>query len=175
MSFSILPPLLRRPLLRQLLAGLALAATLPAMAGDVDRVPRMSLELARDIAQQAVNACRSRGYNVSAVVVDRDGNVQVVLRDSRASRFTMELARRKANAVTLSGASGSEFRRARQDIRPEINSVSELLMLEGAVPIRAAGVLLGAVGVSGAPGGDKDEICAAEAVAALQDRLEFAE
>ena len=123
----------------------------------------------------AVMVCREQGYQVSAVVVDRDGTTQLVLRDTLASRFTIELATRKANAVTLSGASGSEFRRARQDIRDEINSVPELLMLEGAVPIRAGGSLLGAVGVSGAPGGDKDEICAAQAVASLQDRLEFAE
>lgn len=159
-----------------MLAGLpAIAGISAAQAADVFSAKRMSMELARDIAQQSVQVCRERGYNVSAVVVDREGTIQVVLRDTRASRFTIELATRKANAVTLSGAPGSEFRRARQDIRDEINSVSELLMLEGAVPIRAGGALLGAVGVSGAPGGDKDEACAAQAVAALQDRLEFAD
>jgi uncharacterized protein GlcG (DUF336 family) len=146
-----------------------------AQAADVVPSKRMSMELARDIAQKSVQICREQGYNVSAVVVDRDGIPQVVLRDTLASRFTIELAKRKANAVTLSGVSGSDFRRARQDIRDEINSVSGLLMLEGAVPIRAGGSLLGAVGVSGAPGGDKDEVCAAQAVASLQDRLEFAE
>jgi uncharacterized protein GlcG (DUF336 family) len=146
-----------------------------AQAADVLPAKRMSMELARDVAQKAVQVCREQGYNVSAVVVDRDGTTQVVLRDTLASRFTIELAQRKANAVTLSGASGSEFRRARQDIRDEINSVPELLMLEGAVPIRAGGSLLGAVGVSGAPGGDKDEVCAVQAVASVQDRLEFAD
>lgn len=146
-----------------------------ASASDLVTAKRMSLELARDIAQKSVDACREQGYNVSAVVVDRDGTLQVVLRDTRASRFTIELAMRKANSVTLSGASGSEFRRARQDIRDEINSVPDLLMLEGAVPIRAGGALLGAVGVSGAPGGDKDEVCAASGVASVQDRLEFAD
>jgi uncharacterized protein GlcG (DUF336 family) len=146
-----------------------------AQAADVLPAKRMSMELARDVAQKAVQVCREQGYNVSAVVVDRDGTTQVVLRDTLASRFTIELAQRKANAVTLSGASGSEFRRARQDIRDEINSVPELLMLEGAVPVRAGGSLLGAVGVSGAPGGDKDEACAVQAVASVQDRLEFAD
>ncbi len=155
------------------LAGGLLAAA--AMAGDLVHSQRLSMELASDIARRAVESCRSRGYNVSAVVVDRDGLVQVVLRDDRASRFTMELATRKANAVTLSGLAGSAFRQARQDIRDEINNVPELLMLEGAVPIRAGGALLGAVGVSGAPGGDKDEICAREAVAAVEERLEFAQ
>lgn len=157
------------------LASLSILTLQPACAADVVSAKRMSMELARDIAQQAVLNCRAQGYNVSAVVVDRDGSTQVVLRDTRASRFTMELATRKANAVTLSGASGSEFRRARQDIRDEINSVGELLMLEGAVPIRAGGSLLGAVGVSGAPGGDKDEVCAVQAISSVQDRLEFAD
>lgn len=151
------------------------AALPPASAADIVPTKRMSMELARDLAQKAVQICRERGYQVSAVVVDRDGTIQVVLRDTLASRFTVELATRKANAVTLSGATGSEFRRARQDIRDEINSVNGLLMLEGAVPIRSGGALLGALGVSGAPGGDKDEACAAEAAANLQDRLEFAE
>lgn len=153
---------------------LSLPAT-PATAEDLITSRRMSMDLARDLASKAVEACRTRGYNVSAVVVDRDGIVQVVLRDSRASRFTIELATRKANAVTLSGVAGSEFRRARQDIRDEINNVQELSMLEGAVPVRSGGALLGALGVSGAPGGDKDELCAQEAVSALAERLEFAE
>jgi len=160
----------------QMLATLFSLSLLPAaQASEIVPLKRMSMELARDIAQKSVQICRDKGYQVSAVVVDRDGTTQVVLRDTLASRFTIELAIRKANAVTLSGASGSEFRRARQDIRDEINSVRGLLMLEGAVPIRAGGSLLGAVGVSGAPGGDKDEECAAQGVAALQDRLEFAD
>lgn len=158
------------------LLAVGLTTRLPtALAADVVPVKRMSMEFARDLAQKAVQVCRDRGFQVSAVVVDRDGTTQVALRDTLASRFTIELATRKANTVTLSGATGSDFRRARQDIRDEINSVDGLLMLEGAVPIRAKGSLLGALGVSGAPGGDEDEACAAEAAAALQDRLEFTE
>jgi uncharacterized protein GlcG (DUF336 family) len=56
-----------------------------------------------------------------------------------------------------------------------MNHVRGILMLEGAVAVRAGGALLGAVGVSGAPGGDKDEVCAREAVKAVQDRLDFAD
>jgi uncharacterized protein GlcG (DUF336 family) len=168
-------PHTNHPVISALIAMCGLMPLGAAQAADVLPAKRMSMELARDVAQKAVQVCREQGYNVSAVVVDRDGTTQVVLRDTLASRFTIELAQRKANAVTLSGASGSEFRRARQDIRDEINSVPELLMLEGAVPIRAGGSLLGAVGVSGAPGGDKDEVCAVQAVASVQDRLEFAD
>ncbi|MGB9129230.1 MAG: heme-binding protein [Thiobacillus sp.] len=49
-----------------------------------------------------------------------------------------------------------------------------LIVMDGALPIRAAGSLIGAVGVSGAPGGDKDRACAAAALKKVEERLEFA-
>jgi uncharacterized protein GlcG (DUF336 family) len=56
----------------------------------------------------------------------------------------------------MSGSDSGEFRAARGDIRPELNHIDGLIVMDGALPIRAAGSLIGAVGVSGAPGGDKD-------------------
>ena len=95
------------------------------------------------------------------------------MRDVYASRFTTEIAERKANAVVLSGVSSAEFRANRTDIIPEMNEIDGVLVLAGALPIRAAGVLLGAVGVSGAPGGDKDEVCAQAGLDRVQERLDF--
>jgi uncharacterized protein GlcG (DUF336 family) len=152
-----------------IVAGPALAAN------DVISVKQMSMELARDIAQGAVEACRAQGYQVAAVVVDRGAAPQAVLRDMYAARFTIEIAEKKANAVILSGVASSEFRKNRADIRQEMNHVSGIMVLDGGVPIRAAGSLVGAVGVSGAPGGDKDEACAKKAVQAVQDKLDFAD
>lgn len=140
---------------------------------DVVKVRRMSAGLARDIADAAVQACREQGYQVSAVVVDREGIVQALLRDVYASRFTMEIAERKANATILSGIGSGEFRANRSDIREEMNHVTGVLMLDGAVPIEAAGSMLGAVGVSGAPGGDLDARCARAGVEAVRERLLF--
>lgn len=145
-----------------------------ASANDVITVHRMSMELARDVAQASVEACRAQGYQVTAVVVDRSGDVQAVLRDVLAPRFTYQIARDKANAVILSGVRSSEFRRNRDDIRMEMNHVDGILVLEGGVPIEAAGSLLGAVGVSGAPGGDRDEACALSGIETVQERLDFA-
>lgn len=142
---------------------------------DVLQVRRMSASLARDIADAAVTACRDKGYQVSAVVVDRDGLVQAVLRDVFASRFTMEIAEHKANAVILSGIDSRQFRANRADVREEMNHVSGVLMLAGGVPIEAAGALLGAVGVSGAAGGDEDARCATAGVDAVRDRLQLVE
>jgi uncharacterized protein GlcG (DUF336 family) len=142
---------------------------------DVMSTRQMTLELARDVANHTLEACRKQGYQVAVVVVDRGANPQVVLRDIYASRFTIEIAQRKANAVMLSGVSTTEFRKNRADIREEMNEVSGILVLAGGLPIRAAGSLLGAVGVSGAPGGDKDEACAAAGIKAVQERLDFVE
>lgn len=157
------------------LAGAALAATAAALsANDVISVKRMTMELARDVAQASVEACRAEGYQVTAVVVDRSGDVQAVLRDVLAPRFTYQIARDKAAAVILSGVKSSDFRANRDDIRMEMNHVDGILVLEGGVPIEAAGSLVGAVGVSGAPGGHLDEICALKAIETVQERLDFA-
>lgn len=147
---------------------------LSGYAADIVPVKQISLELAQTIAMKSVEACRKDGYNVSAVVLDRAGNIQVALRDTLAAPHTLEIAERKAGMSIMSGIASSEFRKARGDIRPELNHMRGLIVMEGALPIRTAGSLIGAVGVSGAPGGDKDEACAAEALKAVEERLEFA-
>ncbi|MEW8428926.1 MAG: heme-binding protein, partial [gamma proteobacterium symbiont of Ctena orbiculata] len=71
-------------------------------------------------------------------------------------------------------ASG-EFRDNRRDIQQEMNHVNGVLLLQGGLPISAGGYQLGAIGVSGAPGGERDELCAKDAIDKVQDRLEFAD
>lgn len=158
-----------------LVTGLAMLVSSSVNANDLISTKKMSLELASTLANEAVQACRKEGYQVSAVVVDRHGLLQVAMRDDLASRFTLEIAERKANAVVMSGIASGSFRENRADIRPEINHITGLIMMEGALPVQAAGSLLGAVGVSGAPGGDIDERCAQAAMDKIQDTLDFAE
>ena len=154
---------------------LLLAIALPATAAPPDVLPvkQISLELARDIAMGAIDACRRDGYNVSAVVLDRAGNVQAALRDTLAARHTLEISERKAGMAIMAGTPSGQFRAARGDIRPELNHIDGLIVMDGALPIRAAGSLIGAVGVSGAPGGEKDAACAADALQKVEERLEF--
>jgi uncharacterized protein GlcG (DUF336 family) len=156
------------------LLPLTLAAVLPAHATDMLPVRQIGLELARDIAMIAVETCRKDGYNVAVVVLDRAGNVQVALRDTLAARHTLEIAERKAGLTIMSGGDSAAFRASRSDIRPELNHIDGIIVMDGALPIRAAGSLIGAVGVSGAPGGDKDAACAAAALQKVEERLEFA-
>jgi len=149
--------------------------TLPAVAGDVVNVKLMTLELARDIAMGAVDACRKDGYQVSVVVVDRSGRSQVVMRDVFANQYMTQLAQGKANAVILSGTGSGELRINRADIADELNLLDDLLVLDGGLPIRVAGSVIGAVGVSGAPGGDLDAACAQRGIDSVQERLDFAD
>ena len=146
-----------------------------AQAGDSISVRTISMELARDIASESINVCRKNGYQVSAVVVDRSGLLQVALRDDLASRFTLQIAEEKANSVILSGINSGEFRRTRTDIRPELNHMNDIIIMQGALPIVIAGSRIGAIGVSGAPGGEKDELCAQKALDHFSERLEFAD
>jgi uncharacterized protein GlcG (DUF336 family) len=154
---------------------LGIVLSFPVQAADVLNVKLMTLDLARDIAGHTLEACRKQGYQVAVVVVDRAAVPQVVLRDVYVARFATELAERKANAVILSGVSSSDFRKNRADIHAELNEIPGVLLLQGGLPIRAGGSLIGAVGVSGAPGGEKDEACAAAGLKAVQERLDFAE
>lgn len=145
-----------------------------AQAVDVLRVRSIGMDLARDLANGAVMACREKGFQVSAVVVDRGGAVMAALRDDLAARFTLEIAERKANTSVLSGVASGELRASRADIRPELNQIDGIIIMEGGLPVVAGGHRVGAIGVSGAPGGDLDAECAQAAIDDLFDRLEFA-
>ena len=144
------------------------------IAEDVIAEKNIGMDLARDIASEAINACRKDGYNVSAVVVDRYGLERATLRDDAASRFTIEIAHRKANMTVMAWMDSGEFRKNRPDIQQELNHIDGLIVMEGGIKIVAGGYNIGAVGVSGAPGGEKDAVCAKKALEKLSERIEFA-
>ena len=135
----------------------------------------MSLDLARDIAQAALDACRKDGYQIAVVVSDRSGHPLVVLRDVFASDYMRQIAQGKANAEVLSHRNTGDMRRDLADIVNELNHLPGLLVMRGGLPVRVAGSMVGAVGVSGAPGGDLDEACAQKGIDAVQERLDFAD
>ena len=156
-------------------ACLASAALNSAMAGDAYSIKNIGLELASDIASAAVEACRKEGYQVSVVVVDRNGLVRVAMRDDLAARFTLQISEEKANMAIMAGTSSGDFRSRRDDIRAEINHMDGLIVMQGGLEIIAGGSRLGAIGVSGAPGGDIDEACAQAALEKHAERLDFLE
>ena len=156
------------------LALFASSAT-TASAGDAYEIKNIGLDLAMDIAAAAVDECREQGYQVSAVVVDRNGLLRVAMRDDLAPRFTLQISEEKANLAVMAGTSSGDFRNRRSDIRAEMNHLDDIIVMEGALEIIAGGARLGAIGVSGAPGGDIDEACAQTALDTYADRLDCIE
>lgn len=159
---------------RMIITGLVLLlCNISVYAKDVVTDKNIGMELARDIANEAVLACRKDGYNVSAVVVDRYGLMRAALRDDSAARFTLEIAERKANMTVMAWTDSGVFRKSRKDIQQELNHIDGLIVMEGGIKITASGYNLGAIGVSGAPGGAKDAACAKKALEKLSERIEF--
>ncbi len=145
-----------------------------SQAADVVSDKSIGMELARDIATETILACREDGYHISAVVVDRYGLLRAALRDDAAARFTLEIAERKANMTVMAWTDSGQFKAAREDIRQELNHIDGLIVMDGGIKIVSGGYNLGAVGVSGAPGGEKDAACAIKALEKLNERIEFA-
>jgi uncharacterized protein GlcG (DUF336 family) len=157
-----------------LLAVSAIGMGYSALAADVVSDKSIGMELARDVANETILACREDGYHVSAVVVDRHGLIRAALRDDAAARFTLEIAERKANMTVMAWTDSGQFKSARSDIRQELNHIDGLIVMDGGIKIISGGYNLGAVGVSGAPGGEKDAACARKALEKLNERIEFA-
>jgi len=159
---------------KMIFSMLLVLGSLSAHAGDIIIDKSIGMELARDIANETILACRKDGFHISAVVVDRFGLTRAALRDDRASRFTLEIAERKANMTVMAWTDSGTFKDARSDIQQELNHIKGLIVMEGGIKIIAGGYNIGAVGVSGAPGGDKDAACARKALDKLAERIEFA-
>jgi uncharacterized protein GlcG (DUF336 family) len=151
-------------------------ALVPAHAAEgVITYKSLAPDVAFDLARSALEQCRRDGYQVAVVVTDRFGAPLVVLRDRFTPVGALDIAKGKAwTAVTFS-RNTSEFVKALKDgtIGAGLAGLPGVTPLAGGVVIQADGSLLGAVGVSGAPGGDKDEVCANAGLAGVQDKLEF--
>ena len=158
-----------------LTAGMFSLPVLAQEGGDFMDVKRMSMELSRDIAQAAVTECRDKGYQVTAAVVDRNGTPQVVMRDVYAPEVSYRIAKEKAYTAVEFSANTHEVIQNRQGIGNTLNHVKGLLFADGGLIIETgSGTIVGAVGVSGAPGGDIDRSCAQAGLDAVADRLQFA-
>lgn len=132
---------------------------------------QMTMETALQVAQATVLDCREKGYQVAATVVDRSGTVQAVIRDSLAPPVTIPISEGKARAAVNFTSKTSALSDSLAN--GPIGRTPGLTMSAGGVPIQVAGSTLGAVGVSGAPGGDIDEACAQAGVDSVSDDLEM--
>jgi uncharacterized protein GlcG (DUF336 family) len=158
-------------------AGLFLAACgCSLLAAEATFAVRsLTPEAALKAAQAALAKCRASGYQATVAVVDRAGVVQVLLRDRYAGPHTPRMARNKAYTAASFRTGTSEIAEATQPGRPQsgLRHLPGVAAVGGGMTIEAGGALLGAIGVSGAPGGKEDDACAAAGIAAIRDELEL--
>ena len=159
--------------MKKLAAALALTFTMsPAMAEEemVVNIKRLSMETTQAMAMAAVEACRKEGINVGVTVVDRNGIPQVMLRDTLAAHLTIEISKRKAyTAANFNAATSTLEDRA----DTAVGRFDDLIMSAGGVPINVGGFIYGGIGVSGAPSGETDEMCAQAGLDAVAEDLEM--
>ena len=135
----------------------------------------MTVDLALALARAALTDCQKQGYQVSVAVVDRFGVTQVLLRDRFAGAHTVPTATGKAWTAVSFRTNTGELVAATQPGSPQagVRNLPNATIIAGGVMVEAAGTLVGAIGVSGAPGGDNDEACAKAGIAAIRDKLDF--
>ena len=150
---------------RWVVAALTLLAASSAAPQGVVTQRILSLAAARTIAEAALAACTSQGFRTSVVVVDRSGNLLVVLRHELAHPATLEMARSKAYTAVVFRGSTAEFQAATANdpARLPQRDVPGILALGGGVPLYSGGEIIGAVASSGSSQTNDDECAKAGA------------
>ena len=153
-------------------AGLAAPALAQKMLATY---PTLTTLAAQQAAQAALARCQKDGYTVAVAVVDRGGQPLAVIRDNLAGAHTMQTAVNKAASAVSFRTDTTELAAMSQAGKPQsgIRQLPNVVAVGGGLMIRAKGSLVGGIGVSGAPGGDADDVCAKAGVAAINDAIEL--
>lgn len=157
----------------RLLAGVGIALMLPgrAPAQGVVTERNLSLGLAKTIAEGALAECKSKGFNTTVAVVDRAGQVLVLMRDEKATSQQLEMARRKAYTARMFRMSTLDFqKRTNEPLYAAQRDISDILALGGGVPILAGTEVIGGVASSGSSQ-PQDDACARAGIAKVADLL----
>ena len=142
-----------------------------AVAQGVVTQRNLSLGLAKTIAEATLAECKAKGFSTSAVVVDRAGQVLVMMRDEAASAQTTEMARRKAYTARMFRTTTLEFQKRTADPKYAAQrDVADILALGGGVPIEVGKETIGGVGSSGS-NQEQDDACAKAGIAKVADLL----
>jgi|SRR5271166_1472366 len=156
---------------RLAVVGVACALASPASAQLLTE-RGLSAAMAMTIAQTALETCTKQGYHVSVHVLGRNGETLVAVRGDGAPPHTMENSQRKAYTARTFRIPSGEFAQRVKD-NPTISAVhlTGIIAAQGALPIKVGDEVIGAVGVSGAPGGEKDEACSKAGIDKVADQL----
>jgi uncharacterized protein GlcG (DUF336 family) len=153
------------------LVGVAAIVSGSARAQGVVMQRNLSLSMAKTIAEATIAECKSKGYNTAAAVVDRAGQVMVILRDEQATAQQVEMARRKAYTARMFRTTTLEFQKRTMDPKYAAQrDIADILALGGGVPILAGNDIIGGVGSSGSSQ-EMDDACAKAGVAKVESLL----
>jgi len=151
--------------------GLACALASPAGAQLINQ-KSLSAAMALTIAQTALETCSKQGYHVSVHVLGNNGEVLVAVRGDGAPPHTMENSQRKAyTSRTFRIPSGEFVQRVKDNPTTGAVHLTGIIAAQGALPIKVGDEIIGAIGVSGAPGGEKDEACSKAGIDKVADQL----
>ena len=155
-----------------LLASASILVAGPALAQAPQVEKNVSMALSMAVMQGALDQCTKDGYKVSVVIVDKGGNVAASVRGDGTGPHTMEFARMKAyTARTRNQTSLQTMKLLEDPANAFIRQIPNVVGVGGGVPIKVGGETIGGVGVSGAPGGEKDEVCANAGLAKVEAAL----
>jgi len=131
----------------------------------------LSLAMAKTIAEATIGECKAKGYHTAAAVVDRAGQIIVILRDEQATAQTAEMARRKAYTARMFRTTTLEFQKRTNDptLTPQ-RDIADILALGGGVPIQVGNDTIGGVGSSGSSQ-EMDDACAKAGIAKVAEFL----
>jgi uncharacterized protein GlcG (DUF336 family) len=131
----------------------------------------LTLDVAQTIAQEAMARCRADGYKVTVLVVDGLNAPKAMIRDDGATASTTEVAKMKATATMLYNRPSGPATPPPAGTAAPPATIPGTINAQGGVPIKVGDATIGAVAVSGAPGGDKDAACANAGIAKAADKL----
>lgn len=153
-------------------AVLAVASIASASAQAPLTEKNVSMKMAQAIIDGTIEQCTKDGYKVTVVVVDNAGLARASLRGDGTNPHTMEFAHMKAYTARTRGQTSLEFMKFTDNpANAYLRQIPGTVAVGGGVPIKVGNVTIGAVGVSGAPGGEKDEVCAYAGIARVADQL----
>jgi len=135
----------------------------------------LSIAAAQQAAQAALARCQKDGFTIAVAVVDRGGQPLVMLRDPLAGAHTPQTAINKAATAVSFRTDTTELAATTQAGKAAsgIRQLPNVIAVGGGIVIRAKGSVVGGIGVSGAPGGDSDDVCAKAGIAAINDAMEL--
>jgi len=155
------------------LAGVGLACVL-ASSANAQLLARKDITaaIAMALAETTIATCKANGYQVSVTVVGRNGEVILQVRGDNTGPHTMENSFRKAyTSRTFRIPSGAMEERIKKDPTLSLQYLAGFTSGRGALPIKVGEEVIGGVGASGAPGGEKDEACVEAALKKVADQL----